>query len=352
MKPSLFIGSSVEGLPIANAIQQNLEHDCNPNIWSQGIFQLSSTVLDDLLAAIKTYHFAIFVFTPDDLIKIRDNTIATVRDNIVFELGLFFGGLGKERVFYVKPRGGELQIPSDLLGITPGTYDEQRDDQNLMAALGPFCNQVREKFKVFVYESLNDLQNETKEVKRIAAEKPKCWEYLLLAELLESRLSPLNHDYADLENGSVFQQTVVLDSQGSLDFLRASLNDMMKLIVFFSNLILKEIEAALGPAGTPARIIDLKNVADKFLVVAKELIAWEYRLQGAETTDEFREIIEIMKGWTKIYFRQLDSLSGQYKRTVTLYIEGKNKGEYGMHFEFLPPPGLERVNEILRSFNL
>ncbi|MFS1985957.1 hypothetical protein BCU00_019600 [Vibrio breoganii] len=38
-------------------------------------------------------------------------------------------------------------MPTDLLGITPGVYDDQRSDNNLQAALGPFCYQVRKQLK-------------------------------------------------------------------------------------------------------------------------------------------------------------------------------------------------------------
>jgi hypothetical protein len=35
-RPSIFLGSSTEGLPIAKAVQLNLDNVCEATIWSQG----------------------------------------------------------------------------------------------------------------------------------------------------------------------------------------------------------------------------------------------------------------------------------------------------------------------------
>lgn len=142
-RPALFIGSSAEGLSVAYAIQQNLEFDCEPTVWSQGVFQPSSTALFDLYAWTRKAEFAVFVFTPDDVVQLRGQTVPAVRDNVIFELGLFIGALGPGRCFFVLPHGSDVHLPSDLFGIEPLRYVADRRDGNLRAALGPSCNQIR-----------------------------------------------------------------------------------------------------------------------------------------------------------------------------------------------------------------
>lgn len=103
-KPALFIASSVEGLQVADSINENLDHDVHCTLWRTGTFKLSSQTIDDLVKKSSTVDFAVFVFTPDDLTTIREKQHATARDNVIFELGLFIGAIGKERCYVVKPR--------------------------------------------------------------------------------------------------------------------------------------------------------------------------------------------------------------------------------------------------------
>lgn len=151
MKPKIFIGSSVEGLPVAKAIQTNLDHYAFTEIWSQIDFTLSSTMLESLIEQANNSDFAIFVFTPDDALNIRNNDVKAVRDNVLFEMGLFIGAISRDKVYFIKPRGEDLHIPTDLWGITSGEYDPVH--HNLTASLGPFCTKVEALIKkLFVFE--------------------------------------------------------------------------------------------------------------------------------------------------------------------------------------------------------
>src|SRR6266498_905480 len=124
-KPKVFVASSSSptSLKYARAIQDEFAYELEIVIWTQGIFRPSHTALDSLLRKLDVYDFGIFVFTPEDVVRMlgREDENKVARDNVVFELGLFIGRLGKERNFIVVPRGKDLRLPTDLVGVSPVT---------------------------------------------------------------------------------------------------------------------------------------------------------------------------------------------------------------------------------------
>lgn len=146
-KPSVFIGSSSEGLAISENIQLGLEHSVESTIWSQGVFGLSKGNLENLVAASTDYDYAVLVLTPDDLTTKRGKTENSPRDNVLFELGLFMGALGRQKTFMVHCRDIQLDLPSDLAGVTAATF-AKRSDNNLEAAVGPVCTRLKREMRI------------------------------------------------------------------------------------------------------------------------------------------------------------------------------------------------------------
>jgi len=145
--PKLFIGSSVEGLEVARALQAELDFDdLEATVWTQADFELSKGTLESLVKVAEEYDFAVLILTPDDIVQKREDTKSTARDNVIFELGFFFGALGRERTFYVHSRDVEIDLPSDLNGVTPTTF-RKRSDGNLRAALGKAASDIRSAIK-------------------------------------------------------------------------------------------------------------------------------------------------------------------------------------------------------------
>ena len=88
MLPQVFIGSSKESLKIARAVKRSLADCCKAIVWDQGVFKLSKTTIESLLEQLRKTDFAIYIFSPDDISYIRDQKFSTVRDNVIYELGL------------------------------------------------------------------------------------------------------------------------------------------------------------------------------------------------------------------------------------------------------------------------
>lgn len=143
-QPVLFIGSSSEHLEIANQIKLTLAQDpIVVKIWTEGIFKPSKTYIEDLLTAVSDSDYAILVISQDDIVKSRGIKHHGPRDNVLFELGLFLGGLGRERTFFVKPRHKDIKIPTDLLGVNPLEY-EDGPQKTIATRIYPVCTTLRQ----------------------------------------------------------------------------------------------------------------------------------------------------------------------------------------------------------------
>ena len=144
MKPTLFVGSSSESLDVAYAAQRNLEDVSEVVVWTQGIFELTKSYLESLLEALDDTEFGLFILGADDLIRIRGTEMPTARDNVIFELGLFIGRLGRDRTFILMPkRSADFHLPTDLLGVSTATFEAPSRPDRIQAALGPACHDIR-----------------------------------------------------------------------------------------------------------------------------------------------------------------------------------------------------------------
>lgn len=119
----IFMGSSSEAKDYMEEIALKLEDlKAEPLLWNasgKGIFIPGTNTIDALIAIAKRVQAAIFIFNADDKIwndKSALESSDTVRDNVLFEYGLFMGALSKENVCFVCK--GKPQLASDLKGIT------------------------------------------------------------------------------------------------------------------------------------------------------------------------------------------------------------------------------------------
>jgi len=140
----IFIISSAESLGVARAIQTAFGHDdFITTIWTDGVFRATNYPLQSLLDAVDDSDFAVAIAHADDIAACRGQQWPVPRDNVVFELGLFMGRLGKERAILMEPRDLDVKLPSDLSGIMTIIY-RYTPGGDTAALMGPACNQLRD----------------------------------------------------------------------------------------------------------------------------------------------------------------------------------------------------------------
>ena len=141
-RKALFVGSSSEGLPIAEAIPQILERDLEVITWPN-IFVPSQYTLESLGQRMKDFDAAAFVLSPDDWVQSRGKRRLAPRDNVLLEIGLSIGCLGRQRTFLIIDRTVETKLPSDLHGVNVATYQPHRVG-SWVTALLPACLGIRD----------------------------------------------------------------------------------------------------------------------------------------------------------------------------------------------------------------
>lgn len=121
-KPRIFLGSSGKQAGLLEAIALGLEDVADVEPWTT-TFNPGRSTLERLVELSQEVDFAAFVFAQDDwtMTDVSETGVASPRDNVVFEAGLFGGALGIRRTFILHADGAKL--PSDLLGLTSVRYD-------------------------------------------------------------------------------------------------------------------------------------------------------------------------------------------------------------------------------------
>jgi hypothetical protein len=157
MKTNVFISSSSTELSmsLAHALSvelPSLNKELVPQLWRES-FETGDVHIDSLLKITKRIDFAIFVLSPDDVVQMggskplvtsQDTNHASIensrsrsiikspRDNVVLELGLFLGSIGKDRCFVIVPDGIDrnpttsnpenFRVLTDFYGINRQEY--------------------------------------------------------------------------------------------------------------------------------------------------------------------------------------------------------------------------------------
>jgi predicted nucleotide-binding protein len=127
-------------------VSAGLADFCAPALW-EFAFDPGQTTIEALEKQLGLCQFAVLVLEPTDVVVIRTQEWGAPRDNVIFELGLFMGALGRGHVFLLCPTQVQVRIPSDLGGVTRLNYEPPTDPKDLQNALIKPVGQLQEAMK-------------------------------------------------------------------------------------------------------------------------------------------------------------------------------------------------------------
>jgi hypothetical protein len=122
----VFVGSSGRAKLAMGAAAKELQdalklQDVGPvtvEQWDLG--QPAGTIIETLIARTEDSDFSLFVIGPDE----------SLPENVLFELGLFIGALGRSHTFMLLPEAMISELPSDLGGEILHTYEPPEENRN------------------------------------------------------------------------------------------------------------------------------------------------------------------------------------------------------------------------------
>lgn len=141
-KIHILIVSSPAALGVARAVQKGLDGDSLAVlIWKDGAFRASPYAIENLERELDRCDFAIAIAQHDGSTAKRKRV--SPRDNVIFELGLFIGRLGRHRALLLEPRGEQVDMPPDLTGLSTVFYSTA-PGRGMAGAVSPACARIRE----------------------------------------------------------------------------------------------------------------------------------------------------------------------------------------------------------------
>ena len=151
-KPRVFVGSSSECGNYAVATKKILEENRTLSVtYWKDLFGTSGalTAIEVLIKAADEFDFAVFILSPDDVLTLRGESTKVPRDNVIFEMGLFIGALGRKCVFLITSDTRDAKLPGDMGGVNVDTWvaDQKNPDSAVRSTADTFRGMMEEMWR-------------------------------------------------------------------------------------------------------------------------------------------------------------------------------------------------------------
>lgn len=146
LKPKIFIGSSTAGINVAEIVKANLSTIGDCFIWNEpNIWEPNRSTFENLIRMVSYFDFGVFVATADDLTLTNDKIVIEPRDNVILEMALFCGAMGRDKSFLLVEEG--IKTPSDFNGIYMPRFNKL-DNNSIKNACNEYASKIEEHYNL------------------------------------------------------------------------------------------------------------------------------------------------------------------------------------------------------------
>lgn len=139
---------------------------------------------------------------------------------------------------------------------------------------------------------LTQFENVSLLARQIVADKPKHWEYKLVAELLRCGLGPIRLNWNALKRSrmSAFMDTEVLS------WLSSKLSDLENQVSVLGGFLNTELAISLGPPGQPGDELAILNVCNLLVNACARVLEWEESVRFSLLPDGLERVKGFLVG--------------------------------------------------------
>lgn len=144
--PKIFIGSSTAGYEVAEKVKKYLSKKADCFLWQDpGVWEPNRSTFDNLMRMANYFDFGIFVATADDLTLANDKLVIEPRDNVILEMALFLGAMGRDKSFLLVEDG--IKLPSDFNGIFMPRFNRNNED-SIINTCNEYLQKIEEHYRL------------------------------------------------------------------------------------------------------------------------------------------------------------------------------------------------------------
>jgi hypothetical protein len=157
--------------------------------------------------------------------------------------------------------------------------------------------------------------SESLQAQTIALDKPKYWEYLLTAELLETNLAEIRRRREQQKSGLIHIPSRPIAARDFIDWVTAKCGDILSMVSVLQNQI-KDIQDSWGPHGQPGDADKIKRSVGEVIRLCDQLVDWEEAHLAINPPDAFIPLKNSMSGMTDHILLEIEKLPTELRKPL------------------------------------